>query len=73
MSHTKSIPLEDWMDRQDVMQALHISPRTLCTLRENGTLPFSRLGKKFYYKRADIQKILQDNYTMDKIRKHEHK
>lgn len=25
-------PLEDWLDNQDVMQALHISPRTLQTL-----------------------------------------
>lgn len=28
--------LDDWIDSQDVMQALHISPRTLQTLRSNG-------------------------------------
>jgi hypothetical protein len=38
--------LEDWIDSQDVMQALHISPRTLQTLRSNGTLPYSRIGNK---------------------------
>jgi hypothetical protein len=60
--------LSDWLDGQDVMQALHISPRTLQTLRTNGTLPHSRIGGKLYYKRSDILRILQDNYTMFKIR-----
>ena len=61
-------PLSDWLDNQDVMQILHISPRTLQTLRSNGTLPFSRIGNKLFYRRQDIIKILSDNYTMRKIR-----
>lgn len=60
--------LEDWIDNQDVMHYLHISPRTLQTLRTNGTLPYSRIGNKLYYRKQDIQKILADNYTMYKIR-----
>jgi len=60
--------LEDWIDSQDVMQALHISPRTLQTLRSNGTLPYSRIGNKIYYLKKDILKILSDNYTMYKLR-----
>ena len=60
-------PLSDWLDNQDVMQALHISPRTLQTLRSNGILPFSRIGNKIYYRRQDIIKILSDNYTLNKI------
>ncbi len=63
----KSI-LEDWIDNQDVMQLLHISPRTLQTLRTNGTLAFSRIGNKLYYRRQDIQRLLANNYTMYKIR-----
>ena len=61
-------PLEDWIDGQIVMQALHISPRTLQTLRTNGILPFSRIGNKIYYRKSDILKILFDNYTMYKLR-----
>ena len=60
--------LEDWIDSQDVMQALHISPRTLQTLRSNGTLLYSRIGNKIYYLKKDIIKILSDNYTMYKLR-----
>ena len=64
----EEISLEDWIDGQDVMHTLHISPRTLQTLRSNGTLPYSRIGNKIYYRRQDIIKILSDNYTMFKIR-----
>ena len=64
----KQTLLEDWLDNQDVMETLHISPRTLQTLRSNGTLPFSRINGKIYYRRQDIQKILADNYVMYKIR-----
>jgi len=55
--------LEDWLDNQDVMLLLHICQRTLQTLRSNGTLPFSRIGNKIYYRRADIQSLLDNNYT----------
>ena len=66
-------PLADWIDSQDVMQALHISPRTLQTLRSNGTLPFSRIGNKIYYLKQDIIKILSDNYVMLKIKDYENR
>ncbi len=62
--------LDDWIDNQVVMQALHISCRTLQTLRSNGTLPYSRINNKIYYRRRDIEKILNDNYKMAKIRWH---
>ena len=55
--------LRDWVDNQVVMQTLHISPRTLQTLRSNGTLPFSRINNKIYYRRRDIERILNDNYS----------
>lgn len=60
--------IEDWIANQDVMQLLHISARTLQTLRSNGTLPYSRINNKIYYRRQDIQRILADNYTMYRLR-----
>ena len=33
--------MSEWMDNQDVCQMLNISPRTLQTLRDNGTLAYS--------------------------------
>ena len=60
----ETYPLEDWLDNQDVMQYLHICQRTLQTLRSNGTLPFSRIGNKIYYRRSDIDSLLVNNYTI---------
>lgn len=57
------------LDGQDIMQILHISPRTLQTLRTNGTLPYTRIGNKIYYHKQDIENLLRDNYTMYKIHK----
>ena len=60
--------LADWIDNQDVMQALHISPRTLQTLRNNGTLPYSRINNKIYYLKQDVERILKNNYSMYRLR-----
>jgi hypothetical protein len=54
--------IEDWFDNQGVMQILHISARTLQSLRSNGSLPYSRIGNKIYYCRQDIIKILSTHY-----------
>ena len=34
--------MSEWMDNQDVCRMLNISPRTLQTLRDNGTLAYSQ-------------------------------
>jgi hypothetical protein len=54
---------ETWIDGQDVLLALNISQRTLQTLRDSGTLPFSRLNGKFYYKVSDLETLLESNYS----------
>lgn len=62
-----NIDLEHLLDGQDIMQMLHVSPRTLQTLRSNDTIPYTRIGRKIYYLREDIERILRDNYIMTKI------
>jgi len=47
-----------WMDNQDVCQMLNISPRTLQTLRDNGTLAYSQINHKTYYRPEDVQRIV---------------
>ena len=51
--------LSRWMDNQDVCQQLRISPRTLQTLRDNGTLAYSQIGHKIFYKPEDVQSIVR--------------
>lgn len=52
--------LDKWLDNQDVCTMLQISLRTLQTYRENGTLPYSQIGHKIYYRSEDVAKVLEN-------------
>jgi len=53
---------ENWLDIADVCQLLHISKRTLQSYRDNGTLSFSQIGGKIYFKASDIEQHLNKHY-----------
>ena len=59
--------LDEWMDNQDVMRLLHVSARTLQTLRSNGSLPYAKMRGKIYYKQHDVQRLMENAYLMGKI------
>lgn len=50
--------MQEWLDNQDVCQLLNISKRTLQTLRDNGTLAYTQISHKTYYKPEDVEKIV---------------
>ena len=50
--------MSEWMDNQDVCRMLNISPRTLQTLRDNGTLAYSQINHKTYYRPEDVMAIV---------------
>ena len=49
---------KEWIEGKILAASLNISLRTLQTLRERGKLSFSTVGKKVYYKIAEVQKLL---------------
>ncbi len=51
--------LNRWLDNQEVCQQLNISPRTLQTLRNNGTLAYSQINHKVFYKPEDVMRIVK--------------
>ena len=51
--------LNGWMDNQEVCRQLNISPRTLQTLRDNGTLAYSQINHKVFYKPEDVMCIVK--------------
>lgn len=51
--------LSGWMDNQEVCRQLNISPRTLQALRDNGTLAYSQIGHKVFYKPEDVLGIVK--------------
>ena len=50
--------MSEWLDNQDVCLLLNISPRTLQMLRDNGTLAYSQISHKTWYKPEDVERIL---------------
>lgn len=56
---------KNWIDNQDVMFALNISKRTLQNMRDAGTLPYSKVNGKIYYKVSDLEDLLEKNHSMN--------
>lgn len=51
--------MSKWLDNQDVCVILNISLRTLQSYRSNGTLPYSQIGSKMFYKPEDVERLIQ--------------
>ncbi len=51
-------PQKRWLKTKEVQKMLGMSPGTLQTLRNNGTLPFTKIGGVAYYDVEQINKIL---------------
>jgi hypothetical protein len=50
--------LKKWFDNQDVCQILNISKRSLQTYRDNGTLPYTQINHKMFYKPEDVEQVI---------------
>jgi len=49
---------KEWLKALEVRKLLKISAGTLLTLRATGRLAYSKIGGTYYYRYADIQKML---------------
>lgn len=47
----------------EVRRLLKISQSSLADLRNNGTIPFTKLGGSIYYFKKDLMKIINANYS----------
>ncbi len=50
-----------WLKSYEVRKLLGISPGTLQNMRENGSLPFSKIGGLIFYDNDDIQEMLMSS------------
>lgn len=55
-AHTKK-----WLRSAEVQKLLRISRGTLQNLRNNGTLPYAKIGGVMYYSTRDIQRLLENS------------
>ena len=50
--------ISKWLDGQQACRLLRISPRTLQTLRDNRIIGCTQIGRKFYYKPEEVERLL---------------
>ena len=56
-------PKETIVSNQEFLQLMKISKRTAQSWRDEGRISFSQIGGKIYYKREDIEDMLNRNYN----------
>ncbi|MBD3905631.1 MULTISPECIES: helix-turn-helix domain-containing protein [Bacteroidota] len=59
LKYTSIFKEEKWLDNQEVCLMMDITKRTLQTYKDKGLLPYSKLNRKNYYKRSDVQALLE--------------
>ncbi|MBB1647380.1 MULTISPECIES: helix-turn-helix domain-containing protein [Sphingobacterium] len=59
LKYTSIFKEEKWLDNQEVCLMMDITKRTLQTYKDKGLLPYSKLNWKNYYKRSDVQALLE--------------
>jgi hypothetical protein len=57
---------DKWLFNEDIMKILPVSSRTLQNYRDSGILPFGKLGNVCYYKKSDVEKMLEERYNKRK-------
>lgn len=50
--------LQRWLDNQEVCEILSISKRTLQSYRDNGTLSYTQIGHKMYYRPKEVEQLI---------------
>jgi len=50
---------QEWIEGKELAASLNLPPRRLQHLRESGTLSFSTIGKKIYYRISEVKLLLK--------------
>jgi excisionase family DNA binding protein len=62
LENNQKKPEEQFLDNLALAKLLNISRRTLQSWRNEGKISFSQIGSKIFYRRSDLQKLLDANY-----------
>jgi hypothetical protein len=57
-----------WLKTYQVKNLLKISDNTLQTLRDNGTIPFTKIGGILFYSSEDINKVLSGEVKPKRVK-----
>lgn len=56
-----------YLNAEEVMEYLHVSPRTLQTLRDKRIIGFTVIGGKILYPEDKLLQVLDQNYTSPEL------
>ncbi|MDR2948748.1 MAG: helix-turn-helix domain-containing protein [Prevotella sp.] len=65
--HHPTLADELYLSGEEVMEYLHISPRTLQTLRDKRMICYTAIGGKILYPEKELQQVLYDNYRSPEL------
>lgn len=68
LEQRQTTPARKWLKSHEVRRLLGVSPNTLQSLREKGTLPYTKIGGVIYHDFDDIKKMLEDHKTKPPVR-----
>ena len=60
--HRPTLADKRYLSGEEVMQYLHISPRTLQNSRDNRLICYTMIGGKILYPEEELQQVLYQNY-----------
>ena len=52
--------VEKMDDGEDVCRLLRLSPKTLQSMRDRGIVACSQVGRKFYYRSEDVERLVSE-------------
>jgi hypothetical protein len=50
-----------YLKSNEIKKVLNLSPTTLQNLRDNGTLPYTKIGGVIFYNIDDVNKVMKEN------------
>ena len=56
----------EWIENGELAEMLGVSKRQLQGYRERGVLGFSTIGRKIYYRRDDVERLIKNNTIKSK-------
>lgn len=65
--HRPTLADKRYLTGEEIMEYLHISPRTLQNLRDQRVIGFTTIGGKILYPEDELEEVLHQNYRSPEL------
>ena len=65
--HRPALAEKRYLTGEEVIEYLHISPRTLQNLRDNRIIGYTTIGGKILYPEDELEQVLYQNYRSPEL------